>query len=66
MYRATTSHVKGLYLKRVQSRGKTRGGVSENLDTESNNNILKHQRANSLSTAAATTYGFYRSGGNQT
>lgn len=65
MYRATTSHVKGLYLKRVQSRGRT-GGSDENLDAESNNNILKHQRANSLSTAAATTYGFYRSGGNQT
>jgi len=42
MYRATTSHVKGLYLKRVQSRGKTGGGLSDIPDGESYNNILKH------------------------
>ena len=71
VYRATTSHVKGLYLGRLKSResglmytsmqGHEAYSGSQNVDK---NGGLKHQRANSFSTAAATTNVFYRSGKN--
>lgn len=61
VYRATTSHVKSLYLNRLKSREKFTTENHEKLNYETAKTVskvastsLKHQRANSMSTAAAT------------
>lgn len=71
VYRATTSHVKSLYLKRLKSREKftetnTPSGAEPVVLSSNKTSVrpigLKHQRANSMSTTAATMQGgFYRS-----
>ena len=72
VYRSTTSEIKGMYLKRLQSRGTESRQVNsiENLELSgqasvdrsgADHTLKHHQRAHSFSTAAATTQGFYRS-----
>ena len=77
VYRATTSHVKKVFLRRLQSKNEISGGLDgqrgilhtseapyRSQKGHASRDNLHHRRANSISTAAATTYGLYRSGRN--